>query len=69
MQAADTNDAFFTDNSAPLHRDEATRSWWVDLSREDFSNTARSELVRMQRSKAAKQAIGCTVGWGATRRR
>lgn len=56
--------------SQPLHRDEATRSWWMDeTTREGFREAAEREQRRMARSKTAKQVRGVTIGWGVSGRK
>lgn len=49
--------------SAPIHRDEATRSWWMDAdTREAFHTAAERERERMERGPGARWARGITVG-------
>lgn len=55
--------------SQPLHREEATRSWWLDTPREAFAEAAEREQRRMARSKTAKQVRGVTIGWGVSGRK
>ena len=56
--------------SQPLHRDEATRSWWMDeTTREGFREAAEREQQRMARSKTATQVRGVTIGWGVSGRK
>ena len=55
--------------SSPLHREEATRSWWLDTPREAFAEAVEREQRRMARSKTAKQVRGVTIGWSVPKSR
>lgn len=59
-----------TTGSQPIHREEATRSWWMDeTTREGFREAAEREQQRMARSRGAKQAGGYTIGWSLPKSR
>lgn len=56
--------------SQPLHREEATRSWWLDAeSRAAFTEAAEREQQRMARSAVARKIVGYTVGWSVSKAR
>ena len=56
--------------SQPLHREEATRSWWLSVeTREAFKEAVEREQQRMARSKTATQVRGVTIGWGVSGRK
>ena len=53
--------------SSPRYREEATRSWWMDVeSRQAFTEAAERERVRMARSAGAKLVRGLTIGWAVS---
>lgn len=71
MQTSTDNDHLFhpPTGSSPLHREEATRSWWLDTPREAFAEAVEREQRRMARSKTATQVRGVTIGWGVSGRK
>jgi hypothetical protein len=68
MQNAQDNTALFS-SGRPLHREEATKSWWLDVqTRDEFNAAVVRESLRMARSREAKHVNGVTVGCGSARK-
>jgi hypothetical protein len=62
QHAQDTSGLF--NRPRPHHPEEATRSWWLDITTRDaFNEAVIRESLRMARSRTATQVKWITIGW------